>query len=158
MFLTVLFIVFCGQDTLISQSAKVENFIVYSVHGKRTVFFDLFESLPKDGVLILNFTSIYCKPCRKEIPELVAIAGKAGNRAKLVCIYAESGNTVKELAMELNVLDKTYVDPFTNIQKQYNIKKIPVTLVISKNYMNLGRFEGYSADNIKKIETIVLMK
>ncbi len=148
----------CGIGTLESQNNKAADFVLYRVDGKRTVFYDHLGSLPKNGVLLVNFTSIYCKPCRKEIPELVRITGKAGDRAKLICIYSESSNQVKGIASELNILDKTFVDPFGNIQKQYDVKKIPVTYIIGKNHTILGRYDGYSDENIKNIESIVLTK
>lgn len=151
-------ILFCGLEKLSSQNKKADDFVLYKIDGTRTVFYDHIRSLPKNGVLLVNFTSIYCKPCRNEIPELVKITGQAPGRAKIIFIFAESGNLVKELSSELNILDKTYVDSFGNIQKQYDIKKIPVTYVIGKNNTILGRFEGYTDENIKNIESIVLVK
>lgn len=147
-----------GWDTLVSQDKKAEDFVVYSIEGKRTIFYDYLAAIPGNGVVLLNFTSINCKPCRKEIPELVSVIEGSGGRAKLLCIYSESGNSVRELASELNILDKAYVDPFGNIQKQYDVRKIPVTYVIRGDGTILGRYDGYTEDNIRKIQEIVLVK
>ncbi len=143
------------QVRALDKEAKVENFVLYSVQGKRCIFYDIVKALPAKGLLILNFTSVYCKPCKKEIPELLEISEKAGNWASLVCIYAEAGDPVKKSAGELGILSKTYVDPFGKIRKSFNVKKIPVTFVIKKNIIK-GRFVGYTKENIKAIKELVL--
>lgn len=137
-----------------SAGSKCENFVLYDLQGKRRIFYDLFEPLPDEGMLILNFTSINCKPCRKEIPELADIAAKSEGRAKLVCVYAEAGDQVKEVAASLDVLECAFVDPFGNIRKQHNVKKIPVTIIIDKKYQRVGRFDGYSEKNIDRIRKL----
>lgn len=144
-----------SSEDIHSKNKRVENFIFYSVDGKRQDFYDLIKSLPINCIIILNFTSIYCKPCRNEIPKLLEIAGKAGNRAKVICIYSECGNLVKENACLFNIVDSTYVDPFGNIRKQFNVKAVPVTFIISNNFLELNRFDGYTEDNIKNIENII---
>ena len=140
------------------QSGKVENFAIYNIQGKRCIFYDIVKSLPEDSVLILNFTSIKCKPCRKEIPELANITVKSGNRARIMFIYAESSVQAQPAAAELGITDRSYVDPFGNVQKLFNVKKIPVTIIISKNYIQLCRFDGYTGENIRGIEKVVNKK
>jgi thiol-disulfide isomerase/thioredoxin len=137
---------------------KVENFTVYDINGKRHLFYDLFRGLPKDGVVILNFTSIHCRPCRKEIPELVSIARTAGNRVGLICIYLEHGVQVSENASSLGVADRAYVDLFGNIKRKFDIKRVPLTFIIGRDYTIQSRIDGYSAENIKKIEHLVSLQ
>jgi thiol-disulfide isomerase/thioredoxin len=135
---------------------KAEDFVVYSVDGKRNIFYEMSNSLPTNGVIILNFSSIHCRPCRKEIPELVRIMKKSSGRARFICVYAEGGKEVKENALSIGILTMAYVDPFGNIRNQYAVKKIPVTIIISKEHRIVDRFEGYSEDNMQKIEKLVL--
>jgi thiol-disulfide isomerase/thioredoxin len=153
--LIVMTLLFGNRYGLAQQAGKVENFVLYDVNGRRGIFHDLFSSLPRNGMLILNFTSIHCLPCRKEIPELATIAATAGNRAKLVCVYAECGDPVRESATSLNVLNSAYTDSFGNIQKLFNVKKIPVTIIINKNLTLVERFEGYTPESIQKIKAIL---
>jgi thiol-disulfide isomerase/thioredoxin len=148
----------CGSHPLVSGDNRAQDFVVYSIEGKRTIFFEHLASLPDNGLLLVNFTSIHCKPCRKEIPELVRITGEAVDRARLICIYSESGNPVREMAAELNILDKAYVDPLGNIQKQYDVKKIPVTYIVRKDGVILGRYDGYTEDNVRRIREVVMMQ
>lgn len=147
-----------GLDSLHSQNKKAADFVVYSVDGKRTVFYEILQTLPKDGVLLLNFTSIHCKPCRKEIPQLLRIASNLPARVRLVIVYAEGARQVRPLATELGIVDKTCVDPFGNAQKLYEVKMIPVTFIVVKDRTVVGRFDGYTDEHIKNIERIVLTK
>ncbi len=154
-YLTTVILTFLYSDSYVfPQATRADNFIVYNVDGKRTVFYELFRNLPNNGMIILNFTSIYCKPCRKEIPELLKIANRSNGRSHLVIIYAETGADVKKNASSMGVYDMAYVDPFGNIRKQYNVEKIPATFIIKKNYLIANRFNGYSEDFIKQIEKL----
>lgn len=150
------YIIFTASGDICSQSRSVPNFAMYNVTGKRFVFYNILKKLPPGGIVILNFTSIYCKPCRREIPELLSISGKGGSAVRLVCIYAESGKPVSENARELGVLDRAYVDPFGAVRSKFDVKKIPVTILIDKSHTILGRFEGYTESNIKSIKKIVI--
>ncbi len=150
-------IVFTASTDIFSQIKTAPNFALYNINGKRFVFYNILEMLPPKGIVILNFTSIYCKPCRKEIPELLSISGKS-NRVKLICIYAESGDPVKDNSRELNVSGKSYVDPFGSIRLKFNVNSIPVTFIIDKSCTILGRFEGYTESNILSIKRLVVGK
>jgi len=148
---------FTTSTGIFSQIKTAPNFALYNINGKRFVFYNILGMLPQKGIVILNFTSIYCKPCRKEIPELLSISERS-NRVKLICIYAESGDPVKDNARELNVSGKSYVDPFGSIRLKFNVKKIPVTFIIDKSRTILGRFEGYTEENLISIRRIIVGK
>jgi hypothetical protein len=70
-------------------------------------------------------------------------------------IYAETAALAQPGAAELGITDRAYVDPFGNVQKLFGVKKIPVTIIISKNLIQLCRFDGYTGDNIRGIEKVV---
>jgi thiol-disulfide isomerase/thioredoxin len=150
------FIAFTAIKDIFSQSRVVPNFALHTIDGKRLVFYNILKKLPPKGIVILNFTSIYCKPCRREIPELLNISRKGGSRIKLICIYAESGKPASDNARELGVLDRACVDPFGAIRSRFVVEKIPVTILIDKSRTILGRFEGYTEDNIQSIKGIVI--
>lgn len=152
----IAFLIICASLNSHAQQPKVENFVVYTSEGKRCIFYDLFTELPKNGVLLVNFTSVYCKPCKKEIPQLAAIADRSKGNARLICIYAEGGKPVKENASSLGIKDRAYVDPFGNIQKQCAVSRYPVTFVIDCSHTILSRFDGYTEENIRQIEKLVL--
>ena len=137
-----------------AKKQKAPNFPVYDVNGKRHVFYLMIDALPRGGIMIVNFTSIFCKPCKKEIPELIEIA-KGKRKVKLICIYSERGNPVKQSASSLGAMDIAYVDPFGAIRSKYNVEKIPATVLVNKSCDIIGRFEGYTEANIGKIRQMV---
>jgi thiol-disulfide isomerase/thioredoxin len=143
-----------AQAHLYPQGEKAANVAIYHVDGKRSVLYGLLKDLPRDGVLILNFTSVHCKPCKKEIPELARIAATHPGRVVLICLYAETGDPVRESAASLGVLPNAYVDPLSSVQAEFNVKSYPVTVLIAGDGAILGRFEGYTRKNIQDIETI----
>jgi len=143
---------FC--TALIPSDTAAQNFAVYNIKGERSIFYKIIDSMPDSGILIVNFTSVTCIPCKKEIPELKSISEAGNGNIKLICIYAEAADSARSSAESLIVADNAYVDPFGNIQKMYNVKKYPVTFIIDKRYKILGRFEGYSESNIKKIKKL----
>lgn len=151
-FAIVFFIAF--TESVISSETTAENFSIYNLKGERSIFYKILNSLPDNGKVIVNFTSVYCQPCRKEIPQLVNINESKKGNIVLMCIFAETSDLVIPVAKTLDIKAKTYVDPFGNIQKMYNVKKYPVTLVIDKDYKILGRFEGFNESNMENIRKI----
>jgi thiol-disulfide isomerase/thioredoxin len=143
---------------IIYADTTAENFALYNIKGERFILYNILNSLPDGSMLIVNFTSVKCLPCTKEIPELKNISESTAGNTKLMCIYAETTDVARISAESLGVSECSYVDPFGNIQKTYNIKKYPVTFIIDKKFKILGRFEGYSERNIKKIKQLCKMK
>ncbi len=137
------------------QAQEAPNVPLYDLTGGRHILFSIIDSLPEGGIAILNFTSIYCKPCKKEIPELLAIAGSS-RKIKLLCIYAENAKLSSQSAGELGVYDRAYVDPLGAVQQKFGVKKYPVTVLINKKKQIVGRYEGYSEKNIEAIKRAVL--
>jgi len=150
----LLFVLLIIPVLLYSEQQTAENFPVYNLKGERKIFYRLIESLPDNGLAIVNFTSVTCLPCKKEIPELKALAESKGGEVMLLCIYAETADQVKTSAASLGVEENAYVDPFGAIRNKFNITKFPVTIVIDKKYKIIGRYEGYTRKNINGIKKI----
>lgn len=152
--LAFLSLVLLSTNAGISSSViKAQNFPVYNLNGERHVFYKMLAELPERGLMIVNFTSITCLPCKKEIPELKNTS-EISEKIKLILIYAENSEGVKDNAASMGVAENAFVDPFGNIQKLYGVKQYPVTFVINKKYEIVGRFDGYTEANIKKIKQI----
>jgi len=143
---------------IIQADTTAENFAVYNIQGERFIFYKMLDSMPADSTLLVNFTSVNCIPCRKELPELKSISVSSGGSISLMCIYAETADVAGLSAESLGVAENAYIDPFGNIQKLYNVRKYPVTFIIDKQYKILGRFEGYNESNIKKIKQLCGVK
>jgi thiol-disulfide isomerase/thioredoxin len=141
--------------TICSDNIKAPNFIVYDINGKRNIFYNILNMLTENRILILNFTSVYCAPCRMEIPELLGISKNEVDRVKLIFIYAEIGKPVKKNASLFGIQNMAYVDPFGKIRRLFSVKKFPITILINRKRKLLARFEGYSKENISTIKEII---
>jgi thiol-disulfide isomerase/thioredoxin len=133
---------------------EAPNVPLYDLGGKRQILYAMADELPDGGVIILNFTSVNCKPCKKEIPELLSMAGSS-KKVRLIFVYAEGSQEAFPHAKEMNILRNACVDPLVAVQMKYGVKKYPVTVIISKDYRVLGRFEGYTNANIEKIRSLI---
>ncbi len=131
--------------------SMVDDFKFFDVHGRRYTYFALLNSMPVAGFLIINFTSVSCAPCKMEIPELLNIQKEMTGKVKILFIYAECCQPVKEHASEFGILGKAIVDPFHKIRDIFQVQSFPVTFVIGKDGKILGRFDGYTKEGIDSI-------
>ena len=143
------------SDILSNELEKVPNFVLYDVKGNRNIFYNIMEKVPNSGIVIINLTSVYCIPCKKEIPELLQISMSAGKNVKLLIIYSEGRKLVKESALSLGVLKQAYTDPLKAIHKKFNVREVPVTYLIDRRCNVIGRFVGFTKENINRIKKIV---
>lgn len=150
-----LFIAFNLFSLVLAENNFTEDFAIYTAKGERRIFSEILSSLPDAGVLLINFTSVDCKPCRKEIPELRELEIKYKDRAKLICVYSEVGKSVQKLSETLGVLDCSFVDPFGKIQRLFTVKSVPVTFLINKKSQIIYRLDGYTKDNMKDLESFL---
>ncbi|MCP4136076.1 MAG: TlpA family protein disulfide reductase [bacterium] len=137
---------------------RIHNFPLYNLERKRSLLYEVLQSLPADGYLILNFTSIYCKPCRKEIPELVGLQKAYKKRVSLWYIYSEYNKTdVTANARETGIPDMNTVcmDLFGTIKRELNIRSVPYTIIVNKNKKIISIMNGYKPGNLKKITGIL---
>jgi thiol-disulfide isomerase/thioredoxin len=98
---------------------------------------------------LLNFTSVSCTPCKKEIPELLRLSEKYSN-LKLFIIFAEADPSTFANSLGLS---KYYADPLGTLQNKYRIKAYPVTYLVSRDKKVLSRLEGYTEKNSKKLSS-----
>lgn len=133
-----------------SVSHEAPNVALYKISGERVILYSILETIPENGFLIINFTSVYCKPCKNEIPDLLKLT-ISSSRFRILFIYADKANIAAASASRFSIFDQAYADPLGVVQSKFNVKKYPVTILISKNRRIVGIFEGYSKNNIDSI-------
>jgi len=135
---------------------KIINFPIYRLDAERFVLKKMLGELPDGGIIVLDYTSIDCKPCRKEIPELVSLTEPKGGRVKLLFVYFEyDKNKVGTHADSFGIRERAYTDLFNAIKKDLGISGIPYTIIVDKDGYVLGRFSGYNEKNINSIKSIL---
>lgn len=111
-------------------------------------------------IVILSFWATYCKPCKKEIPELMKFAGKhEDDSIKIFCISIDKEGSslvapfVKESGYTLPVL----LDQYRKTAERYGVQKLPALFVVDGKgairYSSVG-YDGKEPLD-KKLETIV---
>jgi thiol-disulfide isomerase/thioredoxin len=148
-FLLILVLLF--QFPLLSDP-EFQNFALYDVEGNRQVFYGVLKENP-NKIFVLNFTSVDCIPCKKEIPELIELE-KRTPQMKLFCIFNEAGNIAKPVAKSLG-LQTSYSDPVENIQKIFGVKSYPTTVVLGKQGKILATLVGYNEENTKQLKKLL---
>ena len=131
----------------------VSNFALFDINGNRILFNKILSEMNSDEKFVLNFTSVDCKPCEKEISELISLKEKRKNM-KLFVIFAEQGEVVKEKMKKLD-LKEAYIDPVGTLQEKFGVNGFPITIIVDKNAQRLKKIEGYSSENIKVIEKLL---
>jgi thiol-disulfide isomerase/thioredoxin len=111
-------------------------------------------------VVILNFWATYCKPCQKEIPELITFAQKhAQDNVKviLVNIDKEGASLVAPFVKEKGYTLPVLLDPYKKTSARYGVQSLPALFLIDPfgiiRYSSVGYDEGESLD--QKLERIL---
>ena len=146
--LILLFILFAVQSVY-SQSMEIPNSKLFPKGGGDLILHEYLESLTETDIAVLNFTSVSCIPCKKEIPELLRLSEKYPN-LKLFIIFAEADPSTFANSLGLS---KYYADPLGTLQNKYRIKAYPVTYIVSRDKKILSRLEGYTEKNSKKLNS-----
>ena len=133
---------------------EFSNFVLYDLEGKQNVFYSMMKEEKPETLFVLNFTTVVCKACKIEIPELVELE-KKNSRMKLLCIFLEAENTVRPVARSLG-LGKAYSDPLETIQGIFGVKAYyPTTVVVDTKGKKLATLVGYTKENMKKLKSIL---
>jgi peroxiredoxin len=110
--------------------------------------------------MILSFWATYCKPCQKEIPELITFADKhKTDNVVVLCVSIdkEGGTVVEPFVKEKNYTVQVLLDPYTKTAERYGVKSLPALFVIDT--MGVIRYAslGYDEKNPlgPKLESIV---
>lgn len=110
--------------------------------------------------VIVSFWATYCKPCQKEIPELIAFAAKHQNEnVTILCVSIDKqgAEIVEPFVKEKNYTLPVLLDPYAKTAERYGVKSLPALFVIDT--MGIVRFasSGYNdnSDLGDKLEKIV---
>ncbi len=112
----------------------------------------------KGKVVLVDFWASWCKPCKKELPELDKLAKAYKDAGAEVVIVTINIDTKRENAdkflksakiQHLTVL----FDPSSTSAEQYEPATMPTSYVIDKKGIIKTVHEGYNAGDEKKVKT-----
>ncbi|MBD3419360.1 MAG: redoxin domain-containing protein [Chitinivibrionales bacterium] len=105
-------------------------------------------------IVVLSFWATYCKPCRKEIPELMKLAGKlSGKPVKIFCISIdkEGGSKVGPFVAEKKYSLPILLDPYSKTAERYGVTSLPSLFVIDKQ--GVVKYSSVGYDGKQPLDT-----
>jgi thiol-disulfide isomerase/thioredoxin len=96
--------------------------------------------------LVVNFWATWCAPCRKEMPQLDALAKRyQGRGVKVIALSVDRGGAAKpeKFLNELGVAHLTRVyDPSYKSARAAGLIGLPTTLLVTPDGQEIGRLAG----------------
>jgi cytochrome c biogenesis protein CcmG/thiol:disulfide interchange protein DsbE len=124
-----------GRPPRIGESAP--NFTV--TDSQRTVTLSQLRGKP----VVLNFWATWCPPCVEEMPSLVELQKKLGDKVTILAVSEDADeNAVKQFVREHNVDLLTVRDAKQSANALYGTFKFPETYIIDKDGVIRRKFIG----------------
>jgi len=154
------------EQTVLKPGTEAPTFSLPSMSGKRVALRTWSgDTLNKPHInqvphtVIISFWATYCKPCQKEIPELMAFMKKHEKEpVKTFCISIdkEGAAIVKPFIKEKKYTLPVLLDPYQRTAQRYGVKSVPALFVIDPagtiRYSSIGFDEKMNLDD--KLEKI----
>jgi len=121
------------------------------------------ESL-KGNVILVNFSAMWCVPCRQEASQLMALYNTYKERGFEIvqCIYQdEDGNPtdasdIGRWIQEYGITYMVVTDPDRSSVNTYNFSAIPFNIIIDRDFIIRYVSEGFDIDTVTtKIENLL---
>ena len=120
---------------------SIEPFTLITENGIEENFFNTNEK-----VILLNFWATWCPPCIKEIPDLQKLKKEFGSAIEILFISVDSNfeEAVPKFLKKNKLLNlRVFNDQKLIISKKFNIKIMPTTVIINKEFKESHRVTGY---------------
>lgn len=118
------------------------------------------EAKTKHRAVIFSLSASYCKPCRKEIPELDEMAGKYRDKGLGIYLIAvERKEQAEKLVRETKTTIPVLIDRYLVVPKLIGRDGIPCTLLVDGEgivrFINTGFNEDNADEFIRRFEDAV---
>jgi thiol-disulfide isomerase/thioredoxin len=130
-----------NQLLLIKDKKKIDPFYITNLKGE-----DKLISGTQSNVIILNFWATWCAPCIKEIPDLIELKDKFEDKIDLYFVSVDQNvnKVVPKFLKKNNFKDLDIVnDEKLKISKKFNVKVMPTTIIINKDFYQKYTVSGY---------------
>ena len=125
------------------EANAVPSLVARDLEGRR---FDLAASL-KDGPALVTFWTTWCKPCRKELPELQKLVAAYGERGfHVVGVNGDGPVDRAKVRPYVNALgfDFTVIpDPDGEIRRRFQVEVFPTSFLVDGEGRVVYRQVGY---------------
>jgi thiol-disulfide isomerase/thioredoxin len=113
----------------LAQPRALESFSVRDLDGREVA-----TAAWSGKVVVVNFWATWCLPCRREIPELVALQNRHRDRLVVVGIIDDKApdSTVREFMSSLGVNYPVVRSTFELAQRFPSVEVLPMTVVVDR--------------------------
>lgn len=134
--------------TEVAESIKAPDFTFEDVEGNKHTLSDY-----KGQVVLLNFWTIYCPSCRREIAGLIELYKKHKDKGLVILGIGIDKNPDRLKAFsKLNNINYTILLADIEIAKKYSLKGVPTTFIMNKEGELTDTILGYSHSLGKMLE------
>jgi len=129
-FIFCLLIIGCGNGTgapSITEGSDAPSFVLNDLNGQPVKSVDLLSDKP----LVLDFWASWCPYCVEELPELVSMYAKSGDKFRLVGINLDRSKAAALKYVKNNNIQFTNLfDESGSVAKSFGVVGIPVKVII----------------------------
>jgi peroxiredoxin len=153
--LTICVLAFGAAEADEEGKPQAPDFTAKNLAGKKVQLSDLL----KEGPVLIDFWTTWCKPCMLELPELDRIHRTyAEHGFKAIAISQDDTKTVrkvkplvKQKKLDLLVL----VDPKREVGTKYGVRNYPTSFLIDQEGGIVHYAQGYNRGDEKELEELV---
>ena len=91
------------------------------------------DSLRGPGVTVVSLWSIWCEPCRRELPQLQDYASEHPDVAVVALNLGDTPDAVTSYAAELGLTLPIAIDDEARVSSALGVSSVPATLVIDRD-------------------------
>jgi peroxiredoxin len=139
---TVLLCSVACQDRTATLETRAPDFVLEDTNGKR-----FYLSAQKGTAVLLNFWSVYCVPCIREMPHLQKLHEELGTRGITVvgvCTDPGEEGRLESYLEDLGVTYRVLLDRDSTVARLYSVTVLPTTYVIDTSGSVRNRTLGYA--------------
>ena len=134
-----------------SKTGSIPNVTARNLDGKKIV---LKDSLT--GPTVITFWATWCKPCRKELPELQKLVERYGERGfQVVGINGDGPVDQAKIRPYVKALGYDFIiipDPDGEIRRRFQVEVFPTSFLVDAEGQILHRQVGYRQGDEKVLE------
>jgi len=119
------------------------------------------QSLPTDGVVLLNFWATWCPPCRREMPSMATLYNTLKDKGlKVVAVSVDrDANSLAGFVREYQLPFQVLNDKDSAVSRQYGVFRYPETFLIDRRGVIrrhlIGAVEWMSDPVVREIEAML---
>ena len=97
----------------------------------------------KSKIYLLNFWATWCTPCREEMPGLDKLQLIEGIEVFPINLEKKNQSKTKKFFENLKIKNLSiYFDPELNLVKLFNLRGVPITVILNKDRKEIARILG----------------